>query len=84
MAKHSVYCIKSPQSDFNIKALKGKERNTMEQLNTEKILKDMEAVKRSLSLMAKRSDSITLDRAVDKLNDAIELVSIYTEDKDND
>ena len=61
-----------------------KERNTMEQLNTEKILKDMEAVKRSLSLMAKRSDSITLDRAVDKINDAIELVNIYTEDKDND
>ncbi|PXX79759.1 hypothetical protein [Dielma fastidiosa] len=56
----------------------------MEQLNTEKILKDMEAIKHSLSLMAKCVDSITLDRAVDKLNDAIELVSIYTEDKDND
>ena len=56
----------------------------MEQLNTEKILKDMEAVKRSLSLMAKRSDSITLYRAVDTINDAIELVNIYTEDKDND
>lgn len=61
-----------------------KGRNIMEQLNTEKILKDMEAIKHSLSLMAKCVDSITLDRAVDKLNDAIELVSIYTEDKDND
>ena len=56
----------------------------MEQLNTEKLLKRMEVIKRTLSLMAKRVDSITLDRAVDKLNDAIELVSIYTEDKDND
>ena len=60
------------------------ERNTMEQLNTEKILKDMEVIKQSLSMMAKRTDSITLERAVNKLNDAIELVSIYTEDKDND
>lgn len=58
--------------------------------HTENILKDMEAIKRTLSLMAKRADSITLDRAADKLNDAIELVTIYAdifdefEDKDND
>lgn len=55
----------------------------MEQLNTEKILKDMEAVKRSLSSMAKRTDSITLDRTVDKLSDAIELLTIYIEDRDD-
>lgn len=69
---------------YNIKALKGKERNTMEQLNTEKLLKNMEVIKRTLSLMAKRTDSITLDRAANKLNDAIELVIIYAEDKDNE
>lgn len=56
----------------------------MEQLNTEKLLKRMEVIKRTLSLMAKRTDSITLDRAADKLNDAIELVIIYAEDKDNE
>lgn len=56
----------------------------MEQLNAEKILKDMEAIKRTLSLMAKRADSITLDRAADKLNDAIELVTIYIDDNDED
>lgn len=56
----------------------------MEQLNTEKISKDMEAVKRSLFLMAKRSNSITLDRAVDKLNDAIELLTIYINDDEDE
>lgn len=56
----------------------------MEQLNAEKILKDMEAIKRTLSLMAKLADSITLDRAADKLNDAIELVTIYIDDNDED
>ena len=61
-----------------------KGRNIMEQLNTEKISKDMEAVKRSLFLMAKRSNSITLDRAVDKLNDAIELLTIYINDDEDE
>ena len=58
--------------------------------HTENILKDMASIKCTLSLMAKRAGSITLDRAADKLNDAIELVNIYAnifdefEDKDND